>query len=286
MIDSISVTHITIEGKEFKRIGTFIEEEFGIRMPLEKKQLVEARLQKRLRALNFQSFGQYCDYLFSKEGLRRELTNLIDAITTNKTDFFREPSHFDFLQSVALIDLVDVRKRSSLEIWSTASSTGEEPYTIAMVCELFARNSPRFSYSILATDISSEVLEKGRQAVYPEEKTETVPLSYRKQFLLRSKDHNRAQVRIKPFLRSRVHFKKVNLMEENYHIPKRFDIIFCRNVLIYFDKSNQRRIMTRIYKLLSPGGYLFMGHSESMVTTFLPLTTVASTIYRKMENMR
>lgn len=255
-------------------------------MPASKKTMLTSRLQKRLRALGLHSFKDYCDYLFSPGGVEHELIHMIDLTTTNKTDFFRESTHFDFLVQTAVPDLLKnsgsgVRK--PLSIWSAGCSTGEEPYTLCMVLHEFAQRFPGldFGYSILATDISSRVLETARRGIYSEERVEPIPVELRRRYLLRSKDKRNGLVRIVPELREHVHFRRVNFMDEDFGFRENFDIIFCRNVIIYFDKETQERLFRKFASYMNVGSYLFIGHSETLSGFDVPLTKVAPTIYRK-----
>jgi chemotaxis protein methyltransferase CheR len=273
--------------EEFARYKRFIETELGIRMPPAKKLMLEARLQKRLKLLGLGSFGEYYDYVFgsaARPGDDTELVCLMDAVTTNKTDFFREPSHFDYLVGTALPELLrtsDAGTRRELAVWSAGCSTGEEPYTIAMVLSRFAGSYPGFRFSVLGTDISSRVLEAARTAIYDEEKAEPIPPDLKAIWLLRSKDRLRRLVRVAPDLRALVRFQRVNLMDDSYGLEGMMDVVFCRNVIIYFDRATQESLVGRLARCLRPGGYLFMGHSETLMGMNLPLRPAAPTVYRK-----
>lgn len=264
----------------FDRFSEFIKAELGIKMPASKKTLLEARLQKRLRELCMSSHEEYCEYLFSPQGMEEELVNLVDVVTTNTTDFFREPKHFELLMSVVLPKLA-ARGSRKVNVWSAGCSSGEEPYTLSMVLSEFARQSNGFTFNILATDISTQVLRMAIRAVYPETKIGPIPTEYRKRYLLRSKDRTRRLVRIGPEARSHVRFRRLNFMEE-FSFDDQLDIIFCRNVVIYFDRQTQERLFSRFCGKLVTGGYLFIGHSESLAGMNLPLEPVAPTVYRKI----
>ena len=273
-----------MSNREFARFAEFIYDQCGIKMPPAKKTMLEARLQKRLRVMGMHSFQDYADYVFSREGAGLELVHLIDVVTTNKTDFFREPAHFDYLVSTALHDLAQSRGvgfRKALSIWSAGCSSGEEPYTLAMVLSEFAAQNHGFSYSILATDICTTVLDKARLAIYEEERVVPVPLPIKRKYLLRGKGAQKGLVRIVPELRGRIRFRRLNFMDDDFGLREPMDIIFCRNVIIYFDKRTQERLLNKFCRHLVPGGYLFMGHSETLSGLDVPLIQVASTIYRK-----
>ena len=261
----------------------FIHEECGIKLPPAKKIMLESRLRKRLRILGIGTFRQYRDYLFSDEGKRSELTHCIDAVTTNKTDFFREDSHFQYLTSEALSALIDAEgagRGKRLAFWSAGCSTGEEPYTLAMVLSDYAETRPGFDFSILATDISTRVLEKARIGVYDQESVAPVPEALKSKYLMRSKDRSKDLVRIAPNLRRKIEFQKLNFMDNRFNIRDKVDVIFCRNVIIYFDKPTQERLMNKFCRHLAPGGFLFLGHSETLNSMNVPLIAVAPTIYR------
>lgn len=268
--------------RDFERIRELVHSEAGLKLADTKLTMVEARLQKRIRALGLPSFEAYCDYLFSIEGAASETVQLIDHLTTNKTDFFRAPEQFRFLTDKALPELAQMTRR--VRVWSAGCSTGEEPYTIAMVLSDYA-DSPAgagFTYSILGTDISTRALERAVQGTYSAHLVEPVPMSTRRRYLLRHRDPKKALVRIGPELRRQVRFRRLNLLEPDLGLDERFEIIFCRNVIIYFDRPTQEAILERICRHLVPGGYLFVGSSESLIWMDLPLRTEVSTIHRKV----
>ena len=270
---------------EFNRFSEYIIGQCGIKMPPSKKIMLEARLQKRLRCLGIGSFGDYYAHLQGREG-RGELVHMLDAVTTNKTDFFREPGHFHFLTQTILpaflIERGAVRASGRhYRIWSAGCSTGEEPYTLAMVLAEFACLHPDFRFAVLATDISTKVLDHAREAVYDADRTAGIPQPLKEKYLLKSRDRSQNLVRIAPGLRSTVQFQRVNLMEKAVVSSEPFDAIFCRNVIIYFDRSTQERLLARFCSMLRPGGYLFLGHSESIHGFDLPLSRVMSTVHRR-----
>ncbi len=270
---------------EFDRLSGFIIDHCGIKMPPAKKIMLESRLQKRLRSLGMSSFGEYCEFLFDSPEGHGELVHMIDAVTTNKTDFFREPVHFQFLTDNALPEFLagsGVNGRNRFIVWSAGCSSGEEPYTLAMVLHDFASQHPDFQYSILATDISTRVLEKARTGIYDEHLADDVPHSFKYKYFLRSKDRTKKLVRVAPEIRSSVSFQRVNLMDEHLVIPEKVDAIFCRNVIIYFERATQFKLLNRLCMFLKTDGFLFLGHSETVHGFDLPLMRIASTIYRKV----
>lgn len=259
--------------------------ECGIRMPDAKKPMLEARLSKRLKALKLESFRAYCEFLFSPQGMEDEFVSMIDVITTNKTDFFREPHHFTYLHDVVLPNLLRHRGIGTLtrmSAWSAGCSTGEEPYTLAMVLGEFAGGHLGYRFSILGTDISTRALEEAKTAVYEEERAEPIPLGLKKKYLLKSRNRERKLIKICPELRSLVHFMRLNLMDDDYRMDGPFHLIFCRNVIIYFDRVTQERLLKKLCRHLAPDGYMFMGHSETLNGMALPLFQCAPTVYRKV----
>jgi chemotaxis protein methyltransferase CheR len=284
MNDTLPLGHVRLSTKEFRVLGEFIQREAGIKMPPVKQTMLQARLQKRLRSLGLKSFSEYREYLFSPDGLRHEMRNMLDAVTTNKTDFFREPTHFTYLTDVLLPGLAQTQRagyRRPLMTWSAGCSSGEEPYTLAMVLSEFAERTEGFTFRILATDVSSRVLESARTAIYKEQRAEPVPEELKRKYLLRSRDRAQGLVRVVPDLRRLVNFRHLNFMDDTYEMDDSMDIIFCRNVMIYFDRPTQERLIRALCKHLVPGGYVFIGHSETLNGLNVPLLQEAPTIYRK-----
>jgi len=270
--------------KTFASFSAFITDQLGIRMPAAKKIMLQSRLTKRLRILGITSYEEYFDYILSPEGRDREFNNFINVVTTNKTDFFREPKHFEMLVRKVLPDLL-VRKEPNgrqVRVWSVACSTGEEPYTLAMVLENYLSGRSDVGYSILATDISTRVLEAAQLGIYDESRLTTTPPEFKRRFFLRSKDRSSNKVRVVPELRAKVNCRWLNLKHDDYGIQGKMDVVFCRNVMIYFDRTTQDAILYKIARYLENGGYLFMGHSETLNDTGrFRLVQVAPTIYRK-----
>jgi chemotaxis protein methyltransferase CheR len=270
--------------RDFQQLAEFIHGYSGIKMPPSKRTMVEGRLRRRVRATGLQSLNDYCRYLFDQDGLRVETVHLIDAVTTNKTDFFREPEHFQFLLEKAIPELLAARhvtNRQPFKIWSAAASTGAEAYTLAMLMAELRRANSLLHSSILATDICTEVLKTAVMAIYPESMIAPVPLDLRKRYLLRAKNGARDRVRIAPELRRMVSFARLNLMETPYGVDEDMDVIFCRNILIYFDKQTQRNVLDQLCGHLRRGGYLFLGHSETLTGFGMPLEPVATSIFRR-----
>lgn len=270
-----------LSAKNFRRLSAFVNSYSGIKMPPGKQTMLEGRLRRRLRSTGFTSLDDYCAYLFDDGGLETEAVALIDAVTTNKTDFFREPKHFEYLLRQAL-PAFERAGRNSLRLWSAACSVGAEPYTIAMVMADFAEERAPLNYFVLATDLSTDVLAAARRGVYHKNMLAPVPPDYARRFVLRSNDPRSDLVRIAPALRSKVGFARMNFMDDVYPVGEPMDVIFCRNVLIYFDKPTQAQVLSRLCDCLAPGGYLFIGHSESITGFSLPVRTVANTIFQKV----
>jgi len=269
--------------RDFQRLASFIESYSGIKMPKTKITMIEGRLRKRVRAKGMSNLRQYCDFLFEKNGLATDTIELINAVTTNKTEFFREPEHFRFLTEQAVPRLMSAsRARSTLKVWSAACSNGAEPYTLAMVLADLAQKMAGLRFAITATDICTEVLATALSGIYPEAMVKPVSADLRRHYLLRSKDRSRQQVRIVPALRATVQFARINLMEPPYPVDRDMDIIFCRNILIYFDKPTQKAVLQRLCEHLRVGGYLFLGHSETISAYNLPLHPVGPTVFHRL----
>ncbi|ORC37177.1 hypothetical protein B4O97_03020 [Marispirochaeta aestuarii] len=269
-----------LSSKDFLRIKTYVEKNLGIRLPAAKQVMVESRLRKHIIRLGKSGFSDYCDFLFDSNEGKKHIQEFVDLITTNKTDFYREPGHFDFLSSSVLTKF-SAASGEVFRIWSCGCSTGEEPYTIAMVMEEYFRQNRRFVYEIFASDISSRVLENARSGIYEYPRIENLPMDLIKRYFLKSRDSARSQVRIKPELRGKIRFYQLNLLSEKYPLPKNLDVIFFRNVMIYFEKPTQQKIISKLCEHLKPGGYLFLGHSESLTGIETDLHNVAATVYKK-----
>jgi len=267
---------------EFSKISAFIFTEYGIKLPPAKKTMLESRLQKRLRELNISSFKSYFDYVFSNEGRKEELINMVNVITTNKTDFFREADHFDYLSKNVLPEWIRENPGRTMKFWSAGCSSGEEPYTISMVMNDYSACYPPIDYSIFATDLSTDVLNKAITAVYHEDRIEALPLTIKRKYFLKSKDATNRTVRISPELRKKVMFQRLNFMDGIYNVPSPFDVIFCRNVLIYFSKETQEEVIKKLVSKLKTGGYFFLGHSESVTHMNVPLFQIKPTIFKKL----
>jgi chemotaxis protein methyltransferase CheR len=267
---------------EFNKLSSFIYTNYGIKMPHAKKIMLQARLQNRLRETGMGSFKEYCDFVFSKQNGDAEIVHMIDVVSTNKTDFFREPVHFDFMKSVVLPEFTENNSGEQMQVWSSACSSGEEVYTIAITISEFLEHGKRFDYSILGTDISTRMLQKASSGIYHEDRIAAIGLPVKKKYFLRSKQRENPTVMVAGELRKKASYKRLNLMDPSYNVKKLFDVVFCRNVLIYFDRQTQENVINKLCMHLKPGGYFFLGHSESITGINVPLVQVKPTIFRKL----
>nr|WP_321260942.1 protein-glutamate O-methyltransferase [uncultured Pseudodesulfovibrio sp.] len=281
MNKAMQVNQSQMGDTEFKRFSELIHTEFGIKMPPTKRVLLQSRFQKRLRVLGMSSYKEYCDYVFSDKGREEERSHLIDVVTTNTTHFFREPKHWDIMNNSVLPELWSrgIGRNSDLRIWSAGCSSGEEPYTLGMVLHEWASTHHGFKFSVLATDISQKILTEASNAVYSMDKVEDVPMQYKKKYMLKSKD--KKLVKMDSSLRNKVSFQRLNFMED-FKLPNHQDIIFCRNVVIYFDRATQATLFAKFCNNLKSGGYLFIGHSESLSGLTLPIRQVAPTVFQRL----
>jgi chemotaxis protein methyltransferase CheR len=246
--------------------------------------MLQSRLMRRLRHLNLESLEQYRDFLFNSPDGQDERIQFINAVTTNKTDFFREAHHFELLSRVVLPEFSrsrDGRSATRFRLWCAGCSSGEEPYTQAMVLSEYAAITPGFDFSIFATDISTKVLEQARDGIYHESRIDPVPMEFRRRYIMSSCDPSRRLVRIVPELRAKLTLRRLNFMDQHYDVRDIFDTIFFRNVMIYFDRLTQQAVVGRLCRNLKPGGYLFVGHSESLAGLELPLKQVGAATFRK-----
>jgi chemotaxis protein methyltransferase CheR len=265
-----------LTNKEFQQFRDLAYKTFGLDLKEGKEQLVSSRLSKLIARSNFSSFNDYYDHVVAdKTG--EALLAMVDALTTNHTSFLREPAHFEFLCNHIVPELAG---RDRIRIWCAASSTGEEPYTLAFsVLEALPAGS-RARVEITASDISTRVIETAQRAVYPAERLQGVPPALQSKYFLRGEGHSKGFYKVKPEVRKLVQFRRVNLVEP-YPDMEPFPVIFCRNVMIYFDKPTQERVVNRLSHYLEPGGHLFIGHSESLMGTDQPLEYVMPAVYRK-----
>lgn len=275
----------TLSDEVFQRLADFIYQRCGIHITSRKRTMLEARVRRRMQQIGIERAESYCRLLLERDNLEgeEESIHLIDAVTVNKTDFFREPTHFTYLTKNVLPELQS-KGHHNFKLWSAASSYGAEAYTIAMVMDDFCRDHTGCDYFILGTDICTKVLEQAASARYSETQIAPIPPSQRRRHLLVSKDKTRREYRMAPHLRSKVAFLQLNLFEDHYPVSNDYDVIFCRNVLIYFDKKTQRRVLCQLIEHMQPEGYLILGHSESTVGMDLPLVSVANTVFQRRKS--
>ena len=267
------MNQLMITDNEFKKFQGMIYDIAGISMSPAKKSLVSGRLAKRIKLHELDSYEAYFNFLMSKDAAE-ERQMAVDLLTTNETYFFREPKHFDFMRDKVL---PAHRAGRPFRLWSAASSSGEEPYSLAMLMSDVLGESP---WEIVASDLSTRVLERARSGIYQMERTEDIPEHYLKRFCLKGIGSQDGRFMVGRALRNRVQFRQVNLNES---LPKmgEFDVIFLRNVMIYFDMETKRQVVARMIPLLAPGGYLIVGHSESLNGVTDALKVVNPSIYRK-----
>lgn len=273
---------VAINETNYEFLRRLVYEHSRINLGPDKKELVARRIQKRLRALNLSNSEAYCELLKSPQG-EEELTDLLDVISTNVTDFFREPQHFKFLSEHLLPAFLQQAGRGgrAFRVWSAACSSGEEPYTIAITLAEFARLNPAFnSWQVEASDISTRMLEAGTRAVYRSERVRLPATDLLGRYFQRGVGEAQGFYRIKKELRERVTFHHVNLFQSGYPVASGLDAVFCRNVMIYFDRQTQEDLIQRLCRQLSPGGHLFVGHSESLIGIRHRLKCVQPSVYR------
>ncbi len=276
---------VKISDDLFLRLGHLITERYGIKMPAQKKIMFQARLQKRLRELNLDSFDEYAKKLLDSDGESPEFEILADYISTNKTDFFREKEHFNFISSDVLPALLAVQpefRLPQLKFWSAGCSGGQEAYSLAISIEEFRRqHAVQFDYSILATDISGKMLRTAKQAIYSDKQVADITLDIKHHYFLKSKNTEDQQVKVVREIRDQIKVGYLNLMDSSYAIDYQFDVVFLRNTLIYFETHTQRSVLQKVLETLKPGGFLFIGHAESLINMDLPIQPVAPSVYIK-----
>ncbi|MBK8394189.1 MAG: protein-glutamate O-methyltransferase CheR [Leptospiraceae bacterium] len=276
---------VNIDDKEFNFLKDIIYDKTGISLAPHKKIMLQSRLNIRLRQNQISSFVEYVTKLKTdKFFLQSEIPEIINRITTNKTDFFRENHHFDYLKTTCFPILEEKAKitgRKKIRIWSSASSTGEEPYTLAItVCEYFI-GKPGWDIKIYASDIDTNVLEVAQTGTYREERLSPVKAEYKIKYFTMRQTEREKEYTAKQILKDLLIFKKINLLEEPYPIQEKMDIIFCRNVIIYFDKPTQQKIFNQMERLLVDDGILIIGHSETMFGISESFKFLGHTIYQK-----
>lgn len=282
---SLKVETFQISDREFDLLRNLIKELTGISLSDQKKSLVISRLSKRLRALDLTSFTGYYGYL--TEGLegRQEIDHLINRITTNKTDFYREQHHFEFLEEVLLPQIYEhgaENGKRKLRVWSAGCSSGEEPYTIAITLKEFFKDKPSWDVKILATDLDTEILEKAKKGVYSQQVVAPIPPEYLRAYFKKGVGANDGLFMVKDILKELIVFRKFNLVTEEISPKQPFDIIFCRNVIIYFDAETKMKVINSLSNALGNKGYLFLGHSESLMGNEGSVKLIGNSTYCKV----
>lgn len=285
------LTSVPPSGPHADRFRALIRRLTGISLPAGKVHMIDQRLRRRVLAFNLPDTNAYLKMLLDEPGMEAELRTVIDLITTNTTSFFRESTHFDYLaQSILPARLARIRpgERPRIKVWSAAASEGAEAYTIAITLAEERRRGRQFDFAVLGTDISERMLAKAELAIYAEDQLSTVPRDLQQRYFLSARTTGRdggralsAPVRVVPELRRFVRFRHMNLMDVSYPIDRDVDVIFLRNVLIYFDPEDKERVIQRLTSHLAPGGYLIVGHSESMVVRHPDLRQARPTVFVK-----
>ena len=269
---------LTITDKEFRELADYIKINYGIHLKEEKQSLITGRLHNVLAQKNFNSFSEYYKYVISDKTGEAVVT-LIDKITTNHTFFMREVDHFYYLRDKVLPYLASTVREKDLRIWSAGCSSGEEPYTLTMIIdEFFGKEKMWWDSKVLATDISGKVLGEASKGIYSNEKIATLPSNWKLNYFKKIDNENYALI---DRIRDEVIYRKFNLMEETFPFKQKFHIIFCRNVMIYFDNETRRNLVNKFYNALEYGGYLIIGHSESIGRDDTKFKYITPAVYRK-----
>jgi chemotaxis protein methyltransferase CheR len=275
---SVSLDEETMSTSDYAFLIKLVYEHSRINLGTDKQSLVTARLNKRLRALDLPNYAAYCRHL-KGPGANAEIPQLIDLISTNHTHFFREPRHFDYLTNVFLPKWQQQNKGRPFRLWSAASSSGEEPFTLAIVlAEFFGLDAP---WQIEGTDISNRIVEQASQAIYSDDKLEPIPAELMRRHFQKGIGKFDGHSRVREALRARVNFRQLNLLQPRYPFAEPFDVIFCRNVMIYFDRQTQQQLVAQLASQLRSGGNLIVGHSESLNAIPHTLKQLQPTIYQK-----
>jgi len=273
---------VDLTEKDFHKISDIVYEHCGINLYKDKKELIRARVAKRFRLGNFKTFSEYIKYVL-EDKTGKEFSILIDSLSTNLTGFFREPRHFDFVRSEFLPLLLERKKKKrnlKIRAWSAGCSSGEEAYSLAMILLEATQGTNQWNVKVLANDISTTMLEIARKGIYEKERVEPVPSLLRQKYMIHHRKGNHKVFEVNQILRDTVTFKHMNLVK-HWGISETLDFIFCRNVMIYFDKHTRAHLVNRFCDLLDSGGVLFTGHSESLIGIDHKFSYVQPTIYVK-----
>jgi chemotaxis protein methyltransferase CheR len=286
-MNSFIFQELHLKDKEFHTISEMVYKHCGIHLDDEKKELVRSRLSKRLRLLGFSTYSEYIEYICQEAG-KDEFLSFIDSISTNFTSFFRERQHFDFLEKRFLPPHLDAKARKGdyrLRIWCAGCSSGEELYTIAITILDTIGDNLRWDIKILATDISTRMLQAASRGIYEQQRIEPLSAAQRQKYLSISKSDGQKFYEVKPELKKMTIVRYLNFMEE-WPIQTSLDFIFCRNVMIYFDRPTQQKLITRFENLLVPGGILFTGHSESLTGINHSFKYIEPAVYQKPADVK
>ena len=266
----------------YRTLVALVYQHSRIRLGPDRQPMLANRLRKRLRALGLVSYDDYCALLRSEHG-PDEIEQLVDLISTNHTGFFREPEHFRFLAGRILPDLVPplAAEGSSLRVWCAAASSGEEPYTMAIVLAEYFRGNAAIDWQVEASDISHRMLDQARQGIYPLDTRHALTPELLRRYFERGVGAHAGNCRVKLQLRQRVRFQRINLFQADYPVPREQHVIFCRNVMIYFDPPSRATLVQKLTRHLAPGGFLVIGHSESLLGIRHGLESVRQSIFRK-----
>jgi len=280
-MQGFSITPGEMTDADFKKISTLVYELCGISLHEGKKELVKARLGKRLRAGKFTSFRDYYQYVV-EDPSGEELTHLLDSIATNFTSFFREQQHFSYLQKEFLPEIAAQKKGGpkKLRFWSAGCSSGEEPYSLLICLSEALQDFSSWDIKILATDISHKILKTAMEGIYPQERIASLPAHMKKKYFVQGENQWQNHVKVKDFLKQHIRFQHFNLLD-TLSVQEPFDCIFCRNVMIYFDKKTQAHLVNGFYNHLTKGGVFFIGHSESLAGITHRFQYVRPAIYKK-----
>lgn len=274
-----------ISDQDFQRLSAFVHAQCGLEMPITKKEMLTTMIQERLQHVGRHSCQEYIDWVLGSDSLGGELVLFVDVATTREVYFFHGTEAFEFMVQIALPELI--KKLGSgisreLMVWNAGCATGEEAYTLAMLLQEFAHHFPgiNFKSTVLATDISSRALQTASDAIYSMEKIAPISMELKKKYFLKSKNPAEKLVRVVPELRAKVKFRRLNIMEEDFGLRERMDILFCRNVVTHFDRPTREKLVNKFCRYLAPGGYLFFGELENLNDLSLPAVRLAPTIYQ------
>lgn len=280
--EAVNIYSQQLTEAEFKRIQVFMLENLGIKLSPIKIVMVNSRLIKRLRSTGISNFKDYLDYAFSPEGKKSgEFECMIDELTTHKTEFFRENDHFNFLRDTVLTKYAGDRY-SGFKIWSAGCSTGEEPYTMGIVLSEHQLKNPGFDFTVYATDISNASVMKAFRAIYNKETIRGVDPNIVKKYFLAGKDGNESKIRVVRNLREKVHFSILNLVDDYFFQDNSLDVVFCRNTLIYFEDVSKKEVVNKLIAKVKPGGYFFVGLSETVTHFSTAIKQVSPSVYVKI----